>query len=188
MIVFISDLHFVDGSAGEHNVSTDAFRIFLTDIAGTAARLHRETGKIEEIRIVFLGDIFDVLRTEMWFSAACRPWGNTDHGVEEKTNEIFDALAVRNKETFDLLGGELKEEFGFPVEPERIYIPGNHDRLCNKYESLRQKARACLGIRRPEGLPFDHQFTDPEHGVLARHGHEFDKFNFEGGDSYGYDD
>ena len=28
MLIFISDLHFVDGTAGEHNIPTDAFKIF----------------------------------------------------------------------------------------------------------------------------------------------------------------
>ncbi len=29
MLIFISELHFVDGSAGQHNVPADGFRIFL---------------------------------------------------------------------------------------------------------------------------------------------------------------
>ncbi len=32
MIVFISDLHFVDETAGKHNIPTDAFKKFLESI------------------------------------------------------------------------------------------------------------------------------------------------------------
>jgi len=37
MLVFISDLHFVDETAGKHNIATEAFRIFFQDIAGNVA-------------------------------------------------------------------------------------------------------------------------------------------------------
>ncbi|MEJ2365241.1 MAG: hypothetical protein P8017_11290, partial [Deltaproteobacteria bacterium] len=60
MLIFISDLHFDDGSAGEHNVPTDAFKIFFEDIAGTADWLTKEGRVIDEIKLVFLGDIFDL--------------------------------------------------------------------------------------------------------------------------------
>ncbi len=189
MIIFISDLHFVDGSAGEHNVPADAFRIFFCDIAAAANRLVKEGKSIENIKIVFLGDVFDLLRTEMWFdySAECRPWGSNEAEIEKNGNLILDAIIARNRETFDLIRCDLKKEFDFHVEPERIYLPGNHDRLCNKYPAMRKKIRDCLGIEASEA-PFSHSFTDPDHGVFARHGHEYDKFNYEGGLSYGPED
>ena len=75
MIVFISDLHFVDETAGKQNVPTSAFELFLSDL-----KTHSEktTNKEKEIKIVFLGDIFDFLRTEEWFKEKekDRPWGN----------------------------------------------------------------------------------------------------------------
>ena len=64
MLVFVSDLHFVDGTAGEHNVPTAAFEIFLEDISWAANRLIDDGRNVEEIKIVFLGDICDLLRTE----------------------------------------------------------------------------------------------------------------------------
>lgn len=188
MIIFISDLHFVDGTAGEHNVPTDAFKLFFEDIAGTADWLIKDGRTIKEIKLVFLGDIFDLLRTEMWFGYPEdeRPWGNNETKIETNANTIFDALLKKNKATFDLLSGNLQDEYSLPVEPERIYVPGNHDRLCNKYQSLRGKVRQCLGI--PSLVsPFDHFFQDVNYGVFARHGHEYDKFNYEGGISYSYE-
>ncbi len=189
MIAFISDLHFVDGSAGEHNVPVEAFHIFLEDIGWTAERLRTRGAPIEEIKIVFLGDIFDLIRTEKWFSIPIseRPWGSNEKKIESHANNIFKEIIDKNRDTFNLLSGKLKGKYGFHVEPERIYIPGNHDRLCNKYESLRKEVRKNLGIPVSDD-PFEHSFMDFEHGVFARHGHEFDKFNYEGAKSYNHQD
>ena len=189
MLIFISDLHFVDGTAGEHNVATDAFKIFLEDIAGTAARLIEDGRVIDEIKFVFLGDIFDLLRTEMWFDYPEneRPWGNNEQKIETNANTILDAILKKNKTTLDLLSGDLKKEFNLPKEPVRIYVPGNHDRLCNKYQSLRDKVCQSLGLP-SRTTPFDHFFQDVNYGVFARHGHEYDKFNYEGSISYEYQD
>ncbi len=189
MLVFVSDLHFVDGTAGEHNVPRAAFDIFLQDISRAANRLLQDGRDVEEIKIVFLGDIFDLLRTEKWFPfpEAERPWGSNEKKIEAHAKAILDAITRKNKDTFDLLGSEIKEKFDFPVEPERIYVPGNHDRLCNKYVSLRKKVCKNLGISFP-GAPFTHNFEDVGYGVVALHGHEYDKFNFEGGTSYGHND
>jgi UDP-2,3-diacylglucosamine pyrophosphatase LpxH len=189
MLIFISDLHFVDGTAGEHNVPTDAFNIFLEDIAGTAAWLKEDGRVIDEIKLVFLGDIFDLIRTEMWFEYPEneRPWGNNEQKIETNANIIFDAIHKKNKTTFDLLSADLKKKFDLPVEPERVYVPGNHDRLCNKYQSLRGKVCQSLGLPSRTN-PFDHSFQDVNYGVFARHGHEYDKFNYEGGISYDYPD
>jgi len=189
MLIFISDLHFVDGTAGEHNVPTDAFKIFFEDIAGTADWLIKDGRVINEIKLVFLGDTFDLLRTELWFDYPEneRPWGNDEEKIETNANTIFDAIRKKNKTTFDLLSGDLKKEFDLPKEPERIYVPGNHDRLCNRYQSLRDKVCQCLGLA-SRTTPFDHFFQDVNYGVFARHGHEYDKFNYEGSISYDYQD
>ena len=188
MLVFISDLHFIDGSAGEkHNIPPQAFRVFMEAICSLT-----KTRDISDLAFVFLGDIFDLLRTEMWFgcSATDTPWGNNETGIEANANAIFDAIIKKNKETFDLLGGNLKQKFpDLPCEPKRIYVPGNHDRLCNKYTSLRKKVCKALGIDgcNPD-IPFEHSFQDIDHAVFARHGHEFDEFNYEGGLAYSHDD
>ena len=38
MLVFISDLHFADGTAGEHNINPRAFKYFFNDLIGLALR------------------------------------------------------------------------------------------------------------------------------------------------------
>ncbi len=188
MLVIVSDLHFRDGTAGEHNVSTRAVEGFLEALAAGS----RSSGA-REVKIVFLGDIFDLLRTEMWFDvpeAEC-PWGYVDsapEALERHASRILDAILEHpvNRETFALLGGSLKERFpAFAAEPERIYIPGNHDRLCAQFPSLWRKAQQALGAA---AAPVRHVYRDPRYGVLARHGHEWDVFNYEGGPAFSDED
>jgi UDP-2,3-diacylglucosamine pyrophosphatase LpxH len=189
MIVIISDLHFVDETAGRHNIPTEAFKMFFRDISANIERYRQNKREIKEIKIIFLGDIFDLLRTEKWldFPADERPWGINEKEIAEHAELIFDTIIAKNRATFDLLKSCLKEGFDFPFEPERIYVPGNHDRLCNKYPALQNKVCDELGIRNPVN-GFEHYFQDVNYGIFARHGHEFDKYNYEGGLSYGYQD
>ncbi len=188
MLVIVSDLHFRDGTAGEHNVSTRAFEGFLEALAAGS----RSAGA-QEVKIVFLGDIFDLLRTELWFDVPEeeRPWGQSGaapDALERHAARILDAILEHpiNRETFALLGGNLKERFPlFSTEPERIYITGNHDRLCAQFPSLLRKAQQALGAA---PAPVLHVYRDPRYGVLARHGHEWDVFNYEGGASFSDED
>jgi len=200
MLVFISDLHLVDGTAGEHNIPWLAFEYFFDDLVSIANRPTNK-GKIQEIKIVLLGDIFDLLRTEQWVEPIPenqRPWGSMDKEIEDNALAIINKIVthknedkgVDNAKALELLKTglqRLKEECKLVYSPILEYIPGNHDRLVNKpeYKRLRKRARECLGL-----VPAD---TDqlflrlsfnPEYGVLARHGHEFDKYNYEGGTSF----
>ncbi|MDH7489724.1 MAG: metallophosphoesterase [Anaerolineae bacterium] len=188
MLVIVSDLHFRDGTAGEHNVSTRAFEWFLEALAA----LSRSSGA-SEVKILFPGDIFDLLRTEMWFAVPAdeRPWGLSGaapEALERHAGYILDAILEHpvNRETFALLSGSLKERFPqFPAEPERIYVPGNHDRLCAQFPSLLRKVQQALGAA---PAPVLHVYRDPRYGVLARHGHEHDVFNYEGGSTFSDED
>ncbi len=187
MLVFISDIHFVDETAGEHNIPRRAFEGVFEDIRKYGGK------EPDEIKLVFLGDIFDLNRTTYWLEKpeGERPWGleakATD--IENHANKIFDAIIEKNRDTFDLLMRSLKEaQLKFPVEPERIYIPGNHDRLCNVFGSLRKKVRTVLGIKPGGDSSFLHVYDDKNYGVIARHGHEYDIMNYEGTDRFTDDD
>lgn len=181
MLVFISDLHFIDGTAGAHNISPKAFKGAFEDIC-------KSCDQPEEVKIVFLGDVFDLLRTTYWLNVpqAERPWGTDVSALEGHANKIIDEILRQNSATFDIFQ-DLTKVCGSPVEVEKIYIPGNHDRLCNVFTSLRNKVRASLGL--PAGTAsFQHSYDDLRHGgkygVLARHGHEFDQWNYEGTNHY----
>ena len=191
MLIFISDLHFVDGTAGEHNLPSRAFDYFFDDLAAIA---NKPSNNIKDIKLIFLGDIFDLLRTEKWFDYPEdeRPWGSKEQAIEDHAQTLFDAIANHgeNNRSFQIirkrtsrLQAKCKLQSGATV----IYLPGNHDRLCNRYSSLRKKVCDTLGI--PPSVhnaadPFPYTFQDAAHGVFARHGHEYDKFNYEGGIAY----
>lgn len=178
MLIVVSDFHLMDGTAGAHHVEPGVFRSTMNDLAA-----HAREAKATEITILFLGDIFDLVRTERWFDHPLddRPWGNTPS--PQALFDIFDGVVANNAETFAMLSGSLVEQFEFPVEPARTYIPGNHDSIVNDHPYLRRRVREVLGM--PEGEePFPRHYLDYEHGVFARHGHEWDKLNFEGSEAY----
>jgi UDP-2,3-diacylglucosamine pyrophosphatase LpxH len=199
MLVFISDLHFVDGSAGEHNISWRALEYFFDDLVAIATK---PSNAIKEIKLVLLGDIFDLLRTEGWFGypEAERPWGSDDHAIEIHAQTLFDAIVDYNEnhedenhqkwqtfQRFRQAVADLPKRCNLDIDVRVVYLPGNHDRLVNQYGSLRGKLCDCLGIlpdwQDPKNF-FPHTYEDPAYGVFARHGHEYDKFNYEGGISY----
>ncbi len=188
MLVLLSDFHFADGTAGEHNILTKTLIEILSELSTNARNVNAK-----EIKIVFLGDIFDLLRTEKWFDVPMnhRPWGvkTIDDMVkmEQHANVIMDAIInhKENANTFELLSMSLKERFGFPVEPEKIYIVGNHDRLCAQLPSIYSKAIKALGA---SNTKVKHYYKDKTYGVFARHGHEFDGFNYEGSICFTNDD
>ena len=178
MLIVVSDFHLMDGSAGAHHVEAGVFRSTMNDLAA-----HAREAQAEDITILFLGDVFDLVRTERWFDHPLehRPWGSDPS--EEALFEIFEGVVANNAETFAMLSGPLQQAFGFPVEPKRAYIPGNHDTLVNEHPQLRRRVREVLGMEPGDGL-FPRYFIDPEHGLFARHGHEWDPLNFEGSEAY----
>ena len=178
MLIVVSDFHLMDGSAGAHHVEPGVFRSTMADLAA-----HAREAQATDITIVFLGDVYDLVRTERWFDHPVeqRPWGSSPS--KEALFEIFEGVVQNNAETFALLSGSLVKEVGFPVEPKRIYIPGNHDSVVNEHPELRRRVRETLGMP-PGDEPFPRYVLDFEHGLFARHGHEFDKLNFEGSEAY----
>jgi UDP-2,3-diacylglucosamine pyrophosphatase LpxH len=179
MLILLSDLHFMDGTAGVDNLACRVYERMLDDMADRA-----RAAKASEVKIALLGDIFDLIRTERWFGIPEeeRPWGSAPS--EQAAIDTFDAIIAHNAATFEILSGSLADQFDFPVEPERIYVPGNHDRLCNLYPSLRRRARSALGMP-PGDEPFPWVLLEPDYAVYGRHGHEFDPYNFEGTPVFG---
>ena len=180
MLIVVSDFHLMDGTAGGHFVEPGVFRSTMHDLAG-----HAREAKAKDITLVFLGDVFDLFRTERWFDFELeqRPWGSNPS--DAALFDVFEGVVTKNRDTFAMLSGSLVDEFGFPVEPKRLYVPGNHDRMTNDHAHLRRRVREVLGItgEDPEA-PFARLVLDQEHGVLLRHGHEWDDLNFEGSEAF----
>jgi UDP-2,3-diacylglucosamine pyrophosphatase LpxH len=175
MLIFISDLHLMDGTAGAYYLPASAFVDTFRALA-----LRAQNARAQDVKIVFLGDVYSLLVTTEWFrlDPKERPWG--EQPSADAALRILNGIIDRHAETLAILSGSLVDQFGFPTEPQRVYLPGNHDRLCNRYPALRRRVCETLGITPTNPDRFDHFFVDPEHGVYARHGHEWDPYNFEG--------
>jgi len=150
----------------------------------------------QEVIVALLGDIFDFIQTRAWLDPTTQKptafvKGDpsepqilnvlTEIACDEPVNrEFFRALREVNELEVPGWSGTGK---GPPVR--RVFVPGNHDRLCNAHASVRHKVRDILGIHHVSDAqaeaPFDWQLPDDlrrQYAVLARHGHEFDIQNY----------
>jgi UDP-2,3-diacylglucosamine pyrophosphatase LpxH len=208
MLAIISDLHFTDGTTSNwgtdprasggrrdlFNVSPKAFKLFFTDLAEIVAR----GNGIRKVKVVYAGDIFDLLRTVAWFDAppSAVPWSVPldPTKLEIACGEILDRIVANNEKSLAWLSGaEAQNDTGalvpfaefeaiWPkgVALERVYLPGNHDRLVNLFPSLRARVWKRLLGRDGEAGEFANQYRDGEgHAAFVMHGHESDPFNCE---------
>jgi UDP-2,3-diacylglucosamine pyrophosphatase LpxH len=83
------------------------------------------------------------------------------------------------KSLIERLQSQMNRLRGCPIR--RIYIPGNHDRLMLLDDELKNMLLGALGARlpNPDYGVHEHVFESADYGVLARHGHEWDVWNFE---------
>ena len=174
MLVFISDLHFTDGTATP-TLNPGTFRIFsglLQDV------VDRSTP--EYLHIVFLGDIFDLLRSGYWNSTELRPWSE-DQKLDEVVREITKRITANTSNMQAI--GYLKQllgkiaQTGVPVGVE--YLPGNHDRMINNSAASIKCIAEFLGIENAPDVKFHTEKLWEDHRVFARHGEVFDPVNYE---------
>jgi len=174
MIVFLSDVHMTDGTSGE-TIKPTAFRIFAENIR----KLADTVKSLEEIRLVLLGDIFDIIRSTQWLSVSERPWDAA--GPEQQTivQKILDDIISRNGQSLSEFQGLRQWAYGKGIPFDISYVIGNHDWLINRYADCRKAATQALGIA--DGtVPFPSQFFEPGYKVFARHGDIYDDFNYMG--------
>ncbi len=199
MLALVSDLHFCDGTATAGNVAPEVFALALHEIYEIAAHVARARDRPTQVSLVFLGDIFDLLRTERWFvdregavvPLSERPWGAADAvfrrsvspAVAARARGILAEILERNRDALATLRGE-REAPPAGVFVRRLYVPGNHDRLYLHDAELRAGILGALGAVSAEGLEGEgihlHRLEMPEYGIVARHGHEWDVWNFPG--------
>jgi hypothetical protein len=206
MIVVISDLHLqhtaLDSVRREEGGKVLETKVVRNVEAGALSLLFGEivanTKSVgaSEVHLVFAGDIFELHRTPLWFTAgeSLRP---TIHpaadspALEAKVHQILTAIEQDNGAFFQTLAAFVKG--GITIEsPEQQtlrhvrviphYLPGNHDRLTQIWPSTRKRIRELLCIPAPDlAAPFQHQLEWNQaagYGVRIRHGHEYDSANF----------
>jgi UDP-2,3-diacylglucosamine pyrophosphatase LpxH len=198
MLVIISDLHFCDDTAYARKIEAPAFAMLMDEVGDLAVDCGAEC-----VDLVLLGDVFDLLRTTAWFREgeqevplSQRPWGSTEAldrrpaspDVLERARRILEAIERVNRPSLRALRAECVEAVGKDGKTHRVpvrrhYMPGNHDRLCLHDEGLLERMLGLLGAKPvgPDLHPASelHALVHPDYGLVARHGHEWDPWNFE---------
>lgn len=181
----MSDIHLTDGTSGK-TIKSGAFKkfsLFLEDMIGTATA--------KELEIVFLGDIFDVIRSDYWLNSSIRPWSGIDDkdgqgkGLKDYAGEIVGRICnnSENKASVDYLR-ELQDKMVGKGMPLKItYVVGNHDWLINRYPETRVAIAKFLGMDDPDRYQeaaFPTEWFWEKYRAFARHGDIYDPFNFDG--------
>jgi UDP-2,3-diacylglucosamine pyrophosphatase LpxH len=113
MLVIVSDIHLTDGSTGLR-MPAGALRVFrqrLEDMAYDASKRTDLTYRpLEAFDLLFLGDIFDLLRSTQWTQEEkgqpgyARPWSDPQSpALAAKVGSIADAALQKNAEAVELL-------------------------------------------------------------------------------------
>ena len=115
MLVFLSDIHWTDGTSGE-TIHSGAFRGFVQDLSRIA-----KDAKARDLEIVLLGDIFDLIRSEQWIKAKVRPWDAKSSKQEQITKKILQGILknVENRRSLNYLRSLLNLKINgkkIPVE------------------------------------------------------------------------
>lgn len=183
MIVFASDIHLTDGTSGA-TIDAGAFAKFASYLEQMA-----EAAGAREVEVVLLGDIFDVIRSDLWLATSIRPWSKEaerdgeGRGVAHYTGAIVDRILLHNRAALDHLGALRRAFEKKGIHFGISYIVGNHDWLLNRYPTTRQSVARALGMGSPAGssaerFPVSAFFE--RYGVFARHGDIYDAFNYDG--------
>ncbi len=175
MLIFLSDAHLTDGSSGE-TIKPTAFKIFADQLR----KLAETVSPLQEVRLVLLGDIFDIIRSSRWLNTTVRPWDTESPDQRKVVQDILNEILTANKSLLAVFG-ELRDYFNDKSVPFEIdYIIGNHDWLINRYPSCRSLAGTALGIPPANNTVFPGELFEPNYRVFARHGDIYDKFNYTG--------
>jgi UDP-2,3-diacylglucosamine pyrophosphatase LpxH len=181
LLVIFSDIHLTDESTAV-NVAPEAFDILSDEIRDNAINK-----KAKEVRIILLGDIFDLVRTDHWLKLQLneRPWNgkldkytgmNTNPAVETHFNKLLtDILETDSGKAFIKMLNEIKKPV-IDVPVIITYVIGNHDRAFNNYDSLKSLLTKKLnGI---DKIEFVNSYFSNEYATLCRHGNEYDENNY----------
>lgn len=175
MLVFLSDVHLTDGSSGE-TIKPGAFRIFAENLR----KLADSVSPLEEIRLVLLGDIFDIIRSEEWVAegVSARPWDPAGPAQGAVVTKILQGIIANNQQSLDELCALGTYAQGKKVPFAITYIIGNHDWLINRYSGCIQMVQKALGIAPGDpASPFPTELLAPDYKTFARHGDIYDDFN-----------
>ena len=173
MLLVLSDLHLADTSA-RRTIDVEALCRTIEECAVRADELPGPG-----LRVLLLGDIFEVLKSQVWIDRGLRPWEASPDGTNRQHEAAVDSIFERIERcnaTFFERWDELTRRF---PRLHAVYVPGNHDWPLNHPigQSARRRLVAALKLEHEPNDLFEATYQDDDHGVLASHGHEHDVFN-----------
>ncbi len=182
MQVFISDIHFVD-EPSDTTIKKGALELFRDNLKKLVQDVKKTKKPIKELKIVLLGDIFDVIRSTKWNNSgyqSIRPWSDPSTAQEAAVQNIVDDIINKNQQSLKCFD-DLRR---FAVDEEKIpfqiqYAIGNHDWLINRYPKVMKTVADALGIT-DVPTEFPTEIYEPAYGIIARHGDKYDKLNYMG--------
>ncbi len=161
LLVFISDLHLTDSLKGPQITRAQQLERFWSRIDVARGEHAAE--------IVFVGDLFDIVRSRRWLETKRRPYQAPNPASVRVVEQIVEATIEREKGFFDLIRGLVTQG-----KLQISYILGNHDRLLQFAPRARRAIwRAFTGEDKAQ-VDFPNEMVFPEHRVLAHHGHTGD--------------
>lgn len=161
LLVFISDLHLTDQLKAPRVSRAELLDRFWKRIE--VARLDMPA------EVVFVGDLFDLVRSPRWLQGPHRPFHEPTRGSLEVVEQIVDATLEREAPFFAMLRS-LVEQGALRLS----YILGNHDRLLRFAPKARRAIWRAMTGRDDALVEFPNEMVFPAHGVLAHHGHTGD--------------
>jgi UDP-2,3-diacylglucosamine pyrophosphatase LpxH len=175
MLFLVSDLHLNDCS----HRSTFDFRAFERTLRDVVAQADREG--VLSLKIVLVGDIFEMLKTSVWLDDGVRPWHTSSPKRTAAVTKIMGKIIAENQQFFTLLNDLCTQHSSLSL----VYIPGNHDYMLNADagEEARKLLRETLPLGVTDGRRFKDDYQDAEHQLIALHGHQWDEHNLYRGDT-----
>jgi UDP-2,3-diacylglucosamine pyrophosphatase LpxH len=170
MQVFISDVHLTDGTSGT-TISANAFKLLYDNLA----KLLKDVGDATELKIVLLGDIFDVIRSTKWLEGSIRPWDDADDRQKAVVANIVKGIIDYNCQSIAWIRKLQKLSSKYSLQ----YVIGNHDWLLNRYPDIAKTVAEELHAVPPSPL-FPTEIFEPNYHTIARHGDIYDPLNYMG--------
>ncbi|MEJ5229864.1 MAG: UDP-2,3-diacylglucosamine hydrolase [Pseudothermotoga sp.] len=153
--LFLSDLHIGDGSAKDD---------FEFDVE--LSNLISDFAQYQDAEIVIVGDGFELIESRAVKEIGLIPF---DELGKQLDGSVIDSIARKHPVVFDAIRQ-------FTRNHNIFYVVGNHDYYLLSNKSIRERAAELLNI---QIVPY---YYNPDIGILAIHGNQFDIIN-----KFGYD-
>jgi len=179
MDIFMSDLHMTD-SGGGGAVSETQLISFVERV-----RRFSEEDENHKVRLILVGDIFDLLRsdkwTALWNERTSAPWSAMSKNFKHFDNSfaLTESIEIMRKICGRYAGfGKKVRELVGEKKLETVYLPGNHDFMVQLSSKLRELVVEFFGLAHDAKKPFKTTYANKSASVFAVHGNSFDPINW----------